>query len=154
MTEISNLVFPRFPANKKEGLIPLLQEIQKEQGYLTEELLEKVGKYLNLPANKVYGVAAYYDQFRFRASGQFHIQLCRGTACHLYGSSTYLGVLEKQLKTKVGNTSPDQRFSLEITNCMGACESSPVLRVNDIFYPHVTPEVLSQIIRSLKENII
>ncbi len=152
MEEALQKILSKFPANRKDGLLPILQEIQKEQGYLPEELLGEVGKYLNLPVNKVFGVAAFYDNFRFRPLGQHHIQLCRGTACHLYGSSNYLAELEKQLKVKSGNTSRDRRFSLEVTNCLGACESAPVLRVNDIFYPHVTPEELTRIIRSLKEK--
>ena len=141
----------KHPANKKDGLLPILQEIQTEHGFLTDELLAEVGRYINMPVNKVYGVAAFYDQFRFKPLGRFHIQLCRGTACHLHGSSTYLGELEKQLKVKAGGTSRDRRYSLELVNCMGACESSPVLRVNDTFYPHTTPEELTRIIRSLKE---
>jgi NADH-quinone oxidoreductase E subunit len=152
MNDIVEAILSKYPPNKKEGLIPILQDIQKQQGYLTEELLGEVGRYLNMPSNKVYGVAAYYDQFRFRPLGHYHIKLCRGTACHLFGSSTYLDVLEKQLKVKAGNTTRDRRFSLEVTNCMGACESAPVVRVNDDFYPHVTPEALTGIIRSLKEK--
>ena len=152
MNEILEKILFKHPVSKKDALLPILQEIQKEQGYLTEELLAEVGSYLNMPANKVYGVAAFYDQFRFRPLGRFHIQLCRGTACHLHGSTTYLGELEKQLKVKAGSTSRDRRFSLEISNCMGACESAPVLRVNDTFYPHTTPEELTRIIRTLKEK--
>jgi len=152
MKDSLEAIFSKYPANRKEGLLPLLQEIQREHGYLPDEFLGKVGKYLNLPANKVYGVAAFYDQFRFRPLGHYHIRICRGTACHLFGSSNYLSELEKHLKVKAGNTSRDKKFSLEVTNCMGACESAPVLRVNEDFYPHVSPEELTRIIRSLKEK--
>ena len=152
MNEILEKILDKYPVNRKDALLPLLQELQKEKGYLTEELLAEVGRYLNMPANKVFGVAAFYDQFRFRPLGIFHIQLCRGTSCHLYGSSTYLTELEKQLKEKAGGTSRDRRFSLEIVNCMGACESAPLLRVNDTFYPHVTPGELTRIIHILKEK--
>ena len=152
MKELLENILDRYPANKKEALLPVLQEIQKEQGYLTEEILHEVGRHLNMPPNKVYAVASFYDQFRFRPNGLFHIRLCRGTACHLYGSSTYLGELEKQLKVKQGGTSRDKRYSLEVVNCMGACESAPVLRINDIFYSHVTPDELIRIIHSLNEK--
>ncbi len=152
MKELLAKILSKYPAGKKEGLLPILQEIQKQQGFLPEELLSEVGKYLNLPANKVHGVAAFYDQFRFRPLGQTHFKICRGTACHLYGSSNYLSELEKQLKVKAGGTSRDRKFSLEITNCLGACESAPVLQVNDKYYPHVTPEELAKIIRSFKEK--
>ncbi|MEI7662646.1 MAG: NAD(P)H-dependent oxidoreductase subunit E [Bacteroidota bacterium] len=152
MKEILEEILNRYPVHKRDALLPMLQEIQRENGYLTEEVLNEVGRYLNLPVNKVYGVAAFYDQFRFRPLGHFHFQLCRGTACHLHGSTTYQGELEKQLKVKSGGTSRDQRFSLEIVNCLGACESAPVLRVNDIYYPHVTPEELTRIIQSFKDK--
>jgi NADH-quinone oxidoreductase E subunit len=152
MKEILEKILVRYTVNKKDSLLPILQEIQKENGYLTEELLADVGHYLNMPLNKVFGVAAFYDQFRFRPLGKYHIRLCRGTACHLHGSSTYLAELEKQLKVKSGSTSRDKKYSLETVNCMGACESAPVLRVNDTFYPHVTPEELTRIIHLLKDK--
>lgn len=145
-------VFSKYPGNKKEGLLPILQEMQEEQGYLTEEMLAAVGSYLGLPVNKVYGVATFYDQFRFHPLGQYHICICRGTACHLFGASTYLEEIEKQLKVKAGSLSKERKFSLEVSNCMGACESAPILRINDTLYTQVTTDDLTRIISSLKEK--
>jgi NADH-quinone oxidoreductase E subunit len=145
-------ILSNYPVNKKEGLIPILQEIQIQQGFLTDELLAQVGKYLNLPANKVYGVATFYDHFRFHPLGHYHIRICRGTACHLFGATTYLEELERQLKVKAGHTSKDRKFSLEISNCMGACESAPIVHINDFIYTHVTAADLDRIIRSLKDK--
>jgi NADH-quinone oxidoreductase E subunit len=145
-------IFSKYPANKKDALLPILQEVQDQHGYLTDELLATVGKYVNLPANKVYGVATFYDQFTFHPQGEYHIRICRGTACHLFGSSTFLDKLEEQLKVKAGSTSKDKKFSLEISNCMGACESAPIVHVNENFYTHVTEADLDAIIRSLKEK--
>jgi NADH-quinone oxidoreductase subunit E len=145
-------IFSKYPVNKKNGLLPILQDIQNQQGYLTDDLLAEVGKYLDLPANKVYGVATFYDQFTFHPRGQFHIRICRGTACHLFGSSTYLEELENNFKVKAGNTSKDRKFSLEVSNCMGACDSAPIIHVNDSFYTHVSAADLDRIIRSLKEK--
>jgi len=146
------IIFSKYPVNKKEGLLPILQEIQHQQGYLTDELLAEVGKYLSLPANKVYGVATFYDQFRFHPRGKFHIRICDGTACHLFGSSNCREELEQQLSVKAGTTSKDRKFSLEITNCMGACDSAPIIQVNDTFYTHVTAADFVRIIRVLKEK--
>ncbi|MCX6280114.1 MAG: NADH-quinone oxidoreductase subunit NuoE [Bacteroidetes bacterium] len=154
MKEILDRILPNYPPNKNDGLLPILQEIQKECGYLTDEILSEVGKYLNMPANKVYGVATFYDQFRFKPRGQFHIRLCKGTACYLHGSATYLNELEKQLRVKAGTTSRDGKFSLEVAHCLGACESAPVMRINDAWYPKVSPQELSRIIRSLKEKTV
>ena len=146
------IILSKYPVNKKDGLLPILQEIQDQQGYLTDESLAEVGKYLNLPSNKVYGVATFYNQFRFHPQGQFHIRICSGTACHLVGSSTYLDELEQQLKVKAGSTSKDRKFSLEILNCMGACESAPIVQINNSYYTHVTEADLEKIIRSMKEK--
>jgi NADH-quinone oxidoreductase subunit E len=152
MKEPIEELLSKYPVNRKEGLLPILQEMQREYGFLPEELLGKVGRHLNLPVNKIFAVAAFYDYFRFKPQGHHHIQICRGTACHLVGSSTYLNELEKHLKVKAGSTSRDRKFSLELMNCMGACESAPVLRINETFYHHVTPEDLTRIIRSIKDK--
>jgi len=154
MKEVLDRILSNYPANKKDMLLPILQEIQRECGYLTDDILAKVGEYLNMPANKVYGVAAFYDLFRFKPQGQFHIRLCKGTACYLYGSSTYLNEMEKQLKVKAGTTSRDGKFSIEVAHCLGACESAPVISINNTWYPKVSPVELSRIIRSLKEKTV
>jgi NADH-quinone oxidoreductase E subunit len=146
------VVLSHYPANKKDGLLPILQEIQLHNGYLTDELLAKVGAYLGIPANKVYGVATFYDQFRFHPHGHYHIRVCRGTACHLVGSSTFVEEIEKQLKVKAGSTSKDRKYSLEITNCMGACESSPIVQINETFHTRVNAGDLDKIIHTLKEK--
>jgi NADH-quinone oxidoreductase E subunit len=151
-TETLEQIFSRFPAKKKDGLIPILQEIQNQHGYLTEELLAEVGVYLQIPANKLYGVATFYYQFRFHPHGRYHFRICRGTACHLSGSSTLLHELEQQLKVKPGQISKDRKFSFEVTNCLGGCQSAPVLSVNDQYYTGVTVDELTRIIHSLKEK--
>ena len=151
-TEQLELILSKYPVNKKDGLLPLLQDIQREEGHLTDALLNEVGKHLNIPPNKVYGVATFYDHFRFHSRGQYHIRICGGTACHLYNSSTYLEEIEKQLKVRAGNASKDRKFSLELTTCMGACDSAPVIQVNDSLYTHVNEAELDNIIRTLKEK--
>jgi NADH-quinone oxidoreductase E subunit len=152
MTEAVEKILAKYPANKKDKLLPILQEIQEECGYLTDEVLAVVGNHVNLPSNKVYGVAAFYDQFRFRRKGKNHIQVCHGTACYLFGSNTFLQEMEKQLRLKPGQTTRDGRFSLEVVSCTGSCESAPVIRINDSTYPNVTMEELQKLIRSLKEK--
>ncbi|MCK9202850.1 MAG: NAD(P)H-dependent oxidoreductase subunit E [Bacteroidales bacterium] len=152
MDEIIGIVLSRYPAGKKEGLLPILQEIQEEKGFLTGEILNEVSAYLDIPVNKIYGVAAFYDQFRFKPHGRFHIQLCNGTSCYLHGSFPLLRDLEKQLKIKAGSTSRDGKFSIEIIPCMGACEQSPVIKVNDTSYNKVTQEDLRKIIRTIKDK--
>lgn len=147
-----NKILEQFPAGKKDALIPLLQSIQKETGHLSGEILEQVGRYLNIPSNKVYGVATFYDQFRFRPNGRYHFKICRGTSCHMFGNSTLLQEMEKLLKVKSGGTTRDGMYSLEVVTCIGSCDQGPVVLVNDRPHRKMTPESLSKIIESIKEN--
>ena len=134
----------------RDSLIPILQEIQEKEGYLSEESILKTGSLLKIPASKIYGVATFYNQFRFEPKGKFHIQVCRGTACHVLGSATVLEELEKNLKIKAGQTTRDQLFSIEIVACIGACGLAPVICVNGEFHAKVTSKSIKTIIENYK----
>lgn len=140
------------PKASREDLIPLLQEIQENQGYLSENAIIKVGKHLQLPTSKIYGVATFYNQFRFEPKGKYHIQVCRGTACHVLGSSTVLDQLEKHLKIKADQTTKDNLFSIEVVACIGACGLAPVICVNGEFYAKVTSESIKEIVENYRNK--
>jgi len=135
-----------FPNAGRDSLIPILQEVQEREGFLSEKAVVEVGRHLKLPTSKIYGVATFYNQFRFEKPGKFHIQVCRGTACHVLGSATVLEELEKQLKVKAGKTTKDGMFSIEVVACIGACGLAPVIAINGEFYAKVTAESLQNII--------
>ena len=137
-----------------DSLIPILQKIQDEEGFLSRQAVVEVGKTLDIPASKIYGVATFYNQFRFEALGKYHIQVCRGTACHVLGSATVLQELEKMLRIKAGQTTRDGLFSMEVVACIGACGLAPVICVNGEFHAKVTKEELQGIIDEYrnKEN--
>lgn len=139
-------IIQKYSGQKRDSLIPLLQDIQEEVGYISEDSIVLVGKLLGLPASKIYGVATFYNQFRFLAPGKYHIQVCRGTACHVLGSLTVLQEIEKILKIKNGQTTPDKLFSIEVVACIGACGLAPVIAINGEFYARVTPLSLKDII--------
>jgi NADH-quinone oxidoreductase E subunit len=143
----------RYKKGGPESLLPLLQEIQDEFGFLNEEAIVKVGQYLNLPASKVYGIATFFDQFRFVSQGRFHIRVCRGTACHMNGSASVLREVEKILKIREGQTSRDGYFSLEAVSCMGACSNGPVINVNGEFYNAVTLSGIASIIEQFRKKV-
>ncbi len=138
---------------KRDSLIPILQEIQEKEGYLSEEAIVKTGSHLNIPTSKIYGVATFYNQFRFEPMGRFHIQVCRGTACHVLGSSTVLDELEKHLKIKAGQSTRDGLFSIEVVACIGACGLAPVICVNGEFHAKVTGESIKEIIDNYKSKV-
>lgn len=150
-TTVENIL-KNFPDPKQENLIPILQEIQEEDGFLSENAVVEVGKYLKLPTSKIFGVATFYNQFRFEKPGKYHIQVCRGTACHVLGSATVLEELEKQLKAKAGETTRDGLFSLEVVACIGACGLAPVICINGNFHAKVTPESIKAILGQYKEQ--
>lgn len=145
-------VLKKYPRAGRDALIPILQEVQETQGYLSREAVTLISKHLNLPAVKIYGVATFYNQFRFQPKGKYHIMVCRGTACHVKGSSRVLEMAQKILKLKPGQTSKDRLFSLEVVACMGACGLSPVININGEFYAKVTPQKLSKIIQECREK--
>jgi len=144
-------VLKKYPRAGRDSLIPILQEIQENQGYISRDAVMRISKHLKIPTSKIYGVATFYNQFRFQPKGKYHLMVCRGTACHVKGSNRVLDMVQKLLKLKPGQTSRDGLFSLETVACMGACGLSPVLNVNGEFYARVTPQRLVKIIQECRE---
>ncbi len=145
-------VFSKYPTASQDNLIPILQDVQEANGYLSEELIVEVGEYLNMPTSKIYGVATFYNQFRFKPQGKYHIQVCRGTACHVLGSATVLEELEKILEIKAGDTTKDKMFSIEVVACIGACGLAPVICVNGNFHAKVTKESIKGIVENYRNK--
>jgi NADH-quinone oxidoreductase E subunit len=145
-------ILQKHPRAGRDALIPILQEVQEQQGFISREAVVRISKHLNLPASKLYGVATFYNQFRFQPKGKYHIMVCRGTACHVKGSDRVLEMAQKLLKLKPGQTSRDRLFSLEVVACMGACGLSPVMNLNGEFYAKVTPKKMVKIIQECRET--
>ena len=136
----------------KDHLIPILQEIQEADGFLSVESVTRVGQHLDMPASKIFGVATFYNQFRFEPLGRYHIQVCRGTACHVLGSATVLDELRKILQINAGQTTRDGLFSLEVVACIGACGLAPVIAVNGEFHAKVDATGIRRVIEEYRNN--
>jgi len=149
-TELDS-VLSKHPRGRRDALIPILQDVQELQGYLSRDAVAAIGEHLGLPASKIYGVATFYNQFRFQPVGRYHIQCCRGTACHVKGSAKVLESLERALGIKAGQTTRDGLFSLEVVACVGACGLAPVISINGEFFARVTPERVNTIIDSYRK---
>lgn len=145
-------ILQRFPQIKRNALIPLLQAVQDEFGYISEEAISRIGAHLSLPTSKVYGLATFYNQFSFSPRGFYHIILCNGTACHMGGSGELLSEISKMLEINDGETTRDGLFSLEVQSCIGACGQSPVMAVNDTYYSGITVKEVREIIKQYKED--
>jgi NADH-quinone oxidoreductase subunit E len=152
-TDIDPIV-SKYPPGRRDALIPLLQEVQDTQGYLSREAVVRIGRHLRLPASKVYGVATFYNQFRFQPLGRYHVQVCRGTACHVKGSQQTLQAIQRTLNIKPGQTSRDGQFSLEVVACLGACGLAPVMAVNGEFYAGATSDRVGRILKGFKREAV
>ncbi len=152
MEETIKKILQKYPAGKKDNLIPLLQDIQHETGHLSDSILHEVSLYMNIPPNKIYGVASFYDQFRFVKKGRFHIQICHGTTCHIYRSSSFRAGIEKILQVRAGETTEDGKFSLEVVNCLGACSKAPVMNINGTSFGNLTLDRLQKILSGIKDT--
>lgn len=145
-------ILEKYPQGATDSLIPILQDIQDNEGFLSEASVVEVGKYLSIPVSKIFGVATFYNQFRFTPLGKFHIQVCRGTACHVLGSATVLDEIEKNVGIKAGQTSRDGIFSIEVVACIGACGLAPVIAINGNFHAKVTSVSIKEILDNYRNH--
>ncbi|OGV47630.1 MAG: NADH dehydrogenase [Lentisphaerae bacterium GWF2_52_8] len=145
-------IFQNHPNASRDSLIPILQEVQEREGFLSKEAVLRIGEFLKLPASKIYGVATFYNQFRFQPVGKYHIQVCRGTACHVKGSAAVLSAMEQELKIKAGETSRDGLFSIEVVACIGACGLAPVISVNGEIHAGLDPMKVRSILAGYKNK--
>ena len=148
-TEIE-LIIKRYKPGRREELIPLLQEIQEDNGHLSEEAIVKVGNFVGLSTTKIYGLATFYDQFKFIPSGKVSIKICNGTSCFLNGSKGVIDKFKEETGLSSGQTSRDGIFSYEIVTCMGGCNNGPVININGEYNTHVKPEQLPDLIKKLR----
>jgi NADH-quinone oxidoreductase subunit E len=113
-----------------KNMIAMLLSIQDHLGYIPEEGMIEVARYLNISETTIYGVATFYNQFRFTPPGKNHIQVCMGTACHVKRGNIVLESWERRLEIKEGEVTEDREFSLERVNCVGCCVLAPVTVIN------------------------
>ncbi|MBE0567807.1 MAG: NADH-quinone oxidoreductase subunit NuoE [Krumholzibacteria bacterium] len=140
------------PDRGREHLIPLLQEVQEAQGFVSREAVAELGAHLGLPSSRIYGVATFYNQFRFQPLGRYHVQVCRGTACHVKGSQGVFQAIKRYLQLEAGQTARDGLFSLEVVACLGACGLAPLICVNGEFHGGVDADSAVKILRRCRRE--
>jgi NADH-quinone oxidoreductase subunit E len=123
-------ILVRYPRGDRGSLIPILQEVQEAYGHIPPDAVDVIGDFSGVSPGEIFGVASFYSQFRFTRSGQHTVKVCLGTACHVRGSDRILEFMERQLKIKPGETTPDGLFSLERVACFGCCALAPVVVVD------------------------
>ena len=145
-------ILANYPDAHQDKLIPILQETQDAEGYLSQEAMQKIGKHIGIPPSKVYGVATFYNQFRFQPIGKYPITICRGTACHVKGSLQVLEALQDELGIKAGETTADGLFSIEVVACIGACGLAPVINVNGEFHTGMTRDKVRKVLNHYRQE--
>ena len=142
--ETANLL--RAYKRERRNLIPILQKVQQVFGYLPRESMSEIAVFLDIPEVKVYGVASFYNQFRFVPPADHPIKVCMGTACHIKGGQQIVEAWERELQIKVGETTPDLKFSLDRVACVGCCTLAPVTVVEENVHGKVTPTKIKGIL--------
>lgn len=131
-------------------IIAMLQDLQAAKRYLPEEDLRQLAVALEIPLAKVYRVATFFKAFSLEPKGEHIINVCMGTACHVRGASRILDELERQLQIANGETTADQKFSLETVNCLGACALGPVVVVDQEYHGDMTPGQVGKLMENYR----
>ncbi len=137
--------------DKSSSLIAVLHKAQEIFGYLPEEVQKHVAAKLQQPLSEVNGVVTFYSYFSEKPTGRTVINVCMGTACFVRGSGEILEEFERKLHIRVGETTEDERFTLQMLRCVGACGLAPVVTVNDRVYGHFEKHMVSKIIDEYNE---
>ncbi|MGF7060623.1 NADH-quinone oxidoreductase subunit NuoE [Brassicibacter mesophilus] len=137
--------------DKKGALMPVLHEAQRIFGYLPIEVQTIIAEGLKVPLSDIYGVSTFYSQFTLVPKGQYQIGVCLGTACYVKGSQAIIDKIKEQLKLEVGGTTPDRKFSLQATRCIGACGLAPVMTINEDVYGRLKAEEVPEILKKYTE---
>ena len=135
----------------EEGaLITMLQETQEAYGYLPKEVITELAESLGLSISDVYGVATFYSFLSTKPQGRNVIRICKSLPCLFADGQTIIESVEKEIGIKPGETTPDGKFSFQLTNCIGACDKAPAMMINNDVYGDLTPSKISQILNEYK----
>jgi len=130
------------------GIIQAFHGIQKEMNYLPEEAIKAASEVFRVPEKEAYGVATFYSYFSVRPRGKYIIRICESAPCHIAGAGEIVEALEQALGIKMGDTTPDRKFTLEYTQCVGQCQDTPVITINGRAYGGLTSDKIPQILAS------
>ena len=134
---------------EKDNLIQILNEVQEHFGYVPMEVQQGISEFLKIPMAEIYGVVTFYSRFSLEPKGEYSISVCLGTACFVKGSQKIMDRLQERLKIGVGESTPDGKFTIEETRCVGACGLAPVFTVNGEVYGKATVQKLDEVLDEL-----
>jgi NADH-quinone oxidoreductase E subunit len=131
---------------RQEELIPILMKVNQELGYIPSDALERISEAMHIPQSRVYSVASFYHMISTKPTGRHVIKFCESAPCHVAGGKAVWDALLKELQIKPGETSPDGKWTLKTTSCLGVCAVGPVMMVDDDIYGNVDPDQIREIL--------
>lgn len=138
---------------RRESILPILQGVVEQEKYLSESSMVEIAREIDIPASEVYGTATFYSFLEAKKMGKYVIRVCKTIACSMQGKNQVLLTIQEMLKIKLGDTTPDKRFTILETNCLGWCHKAPAMLINDDVYTELTPEKVREILSSyMKKN--
>lgn len=135
--------------NGSSQLVPILLDVQASIGYLPEEGMQMVARFLDVSMGQIYSVASFYSQFQLTPVGRHRITVCRGTACHIRGAPQILEEIEKEVNLKEGETSSDLEYTLETVACIGCCALAPCIKINAGVHGELNPRKVQEVLVNL-----
>jgi len=136
----------------KESLLPIMQGVVERESFLSEHAMVEIAREIDIPASDVYGTATFYSFLETKATGKYIIRVCKTITCSMKGKNQILFAIQDMLKIKLGDTTPDNRFTLLETNCLGWCHKAPAMLINDDVYTELTPEKVREILSKYMEQ--
>jgi NADH:ubiquinone oxidoreductase subunit E len=146
-----DLIMTKYDSEKR-ALIPILQDLQEEYGWLSEDLLDKVARRLKLSLSDVFSIVTFYKSFRLNPVGKYFITICLGTACHVREAPQVLDEIQRKIGIKTGETTRDNLFTLETVNCVGACALGPIVMINNEYHGLMNKVKVHQLFEQLYEK--
>ncbi len=139
---------------QQQSIISVLQDIQEHYRYLPQEVFPYLAEKMGMSEAGIYSIATFYENFSLEPKGKYVIKICDGTACHVRKSIPILERLRSELGlSESKKTTDDRNFTVETVSCLGACGLAPVLTVNDVVYPEMTPDKATDLLNRLKEEL-
>ena len=149
---LSHFTFSDFE-EAQELILFALQEINEHFGWVSPEAAELVAEHLNTSVNRVYGLLTFYADFRTEPRGHHHMLICHGMACYVMGSQKLVQEVQDTLGIDDGETTTDEQVSIQVVNgCLGVCDRAPVVKIDDDYFGHVTPEQLTSLVQQAVEG--
>jgi NADH-quinone oxidoreductase subunit E len=145
-TELLDKILASMPNAGPNDLVPILQQVQKAYGYLPKSILMAVSDRTGISASQIYGVATFYEQFYLEPHGRHTIRCCRGTACHVRGSTNIINAIQQALGIEPNETTEDMRYTFETVACLGTCFLAPVMMINNDYYGHLNARKIKSIL--------